>query len=124
MKKTSLILTLTVISLLSSRAASAQVTFQQGNVVSTVQAQSFEYKLYQTVPAVPIPVVSTFFLVPTCTGVAPTVNCTSPMPATANKATGVKFELTARDVTGATVESPKSGPFLFPAVAPTSLTIQ
>lgn len=102
---------------------SAQVLFSQPLVVNSAQAQTFEYKLYQTTPTLPLPTVVTFFLVATCTGTAPNISCTAPTPATLSKVTGVKFELTARDTVNNTTESMKSNSFTFPAVAPTNLSV-
>ena len=112
-----------IVLLLNPAALAAQILFSQANVTSAIQAQGFEYKLYQTLPNSST---STVFVLTsvTCSSFAGgTANCTAPTPLAANKSTGVRFDLTARDVQGGTPESVRSLPFFFPAVAPTSLSI-
>ena len=74
----------------------SQVVFSESNVTSAGQAQTFEYKLYQTTPT---NAVTTFVLASViCTGATSTVNCSAPTPPTITRTVGMKFELTARDV--------------------------
>jgi hypothetical protein len=120
MKKILILITLIFL----SREARAQtVTFNQTNVASAVQAQSFVYKLYVTPSGsttVNTPVTLTSV---NCTGTPPAVNCTGTVTASAATITGAKSTITATDPVS-NLESVQSLPFIPPASVPTGLIIK
>lgn len=114
--------------LLFARIASADISWSQPNVATATIAQGYTYKLYITAPGQ-----SSVTNAITLTGVAcsapagtTTASCNAPSQQAINvgaTVTGAKNELTATDpATG--VESPKSVPFISPAVAPIQLVIR
>lgn len=118
------LLTLIFVLFTASVASSQTHTlfWDQGEVASVPIAQGFTYKLYVT----PTGGSSSMYTLTsvTCTGTAPLANCSAPLPVAASNATltGTKAELTATD-TATGVESPRSSPFIKPAVAPSGLRL-
>ena len=112
--------------LLVASIASAQPTtsWTETNVTSTAQAAAFTYRLTVTpnggTALAPIVLASV-----TCSGTAPSVACTAPLPAAGVAAliTGAKSVLTAQDTTNGTSESAPSLPFTPAAAVPTGLKV-
>ena len=119
-------LSLTILVLLVAARAQAQPTtsWTQGNVTSTAQAAGFTYRLTVTPNGgsalAPIPLVSV-----ACSGAAPSVACTAPLPAAGVAAliTGAKSVLTAQDTANGTPESAPSLPFTPAAAVPQALKV-
>ena len=109
-----------------STVINAEVRFTQSGVTSIAQAQSFQYKLYQTLP---LSTQFTIFILTnlSCTaGSAPQqFNCTATNPTNLNTDPLVKYELSAQDIQNAGVESGRSVPFFFQsqAAVPTNPSI-
>lgn len=57
-----------------------------------------------------------------CTGTAPNVTCSAPVPANVPLTLGTRYELTVKTATSE--ESPRSIPFIRPPGAPTNLRVQ
>lgn len=105
-----------------AEAQAAQYQWNQNNVVSAAQAQVFEYRIYLTPAGATTSNAPILLTGVTCTGVPPTVNCVTNVPATLNAAliTGAKSEITAKEASS--VESPRS-PFTSGASAPGTFRI-
>ncbi len=100
-----------------------QIVWDQPNVSSPTAAQALQYKFYVT-PSGSTVTNSPITLTSVLCGGTTVVQCSTVLPSVAGAAniTGAKSELTATDsISG--VESPKSIPFIKPAVAPTNLRI-
>jgi len=124
MKRVTAALAFVMASVVPASAQTPTVTFGQGNVASVAQANGLTYRLYVTVGGTTAaPVLLTGV---SCTGTAPNVACTAPLPSAAAAATviGSKSTLTCQDTVGGTPESAPSAPFTAGAGAPTALKIQ